>query len=685
MRSRSPLFAARLCLPAMLAAVLGLPAMSAPVNKEPFRPQFHFTPERNWMNDPNGMVFQDGEYHIFYQYNPHGDKWGHMSWGHAVSRDLVRWEHLPLALPEDGDIMMFSGSAVVDSKNTSGFGKDALVAIYTGHNEKAKRQDQRLAYSTDKGRTWTQYSGNPVLDIKEADFRDPKVFWHEPSGRWIMVVAMSTAKTIRFYGSPDLKEWTFLSEFGPAGATGGLWECPDLFALPVDGGEKKWVLLVNINPGAPAGGSGCQYFVGEFDGKKFVSEYPPANAAPSQGESAASEGVVLGDFEDFTYVNWTSLDGEAFAGGPARPDPTSDTRGFEGQGLADSFGGRDEHQGVLVSQDFTIEADHISFLIGGGNYPDLMGINLIVDGNVVRTATGNNSPNLMPMIWDVSDLRGKTARLEIFDRYDGTDWGHILVDHIVMGEGEASPRSGDGPALWADYGKDFYAAVTWSDIPPADGRRILLGWMSNWDYADKVPTAPWRGAMTIPRSLKLVRTPDGIRLAQQPVAELQGLRQGQPESFSGGSFADAASWLASRQDLPELLDVEMEFSGVSGNAPFEISIQTGSGEATVIGVDTGAGKVFVDRSRSGTSGFHPSFAGRTEAPLHLADGKLKIRWLLDTSSLEVFVQDGLSVLTNLIFPAAGPRSINLSLKGGEAPQVDQIEVRPLSSIWASSN
>lgn len=672
----------------MLVAACGLAVVPARAEqqsyREPFRPQFHFTPERNWMNDPNGMVFHDGKYHLFYQYNPRGDKWGHMSWAHAVSRDLVRWEHLPLALPEDGDIMAFSGSAVVDTKNTAGFGQDALVAIYTGHNEKAKRQDQRLAYSTDGGRTWTQYSGNPVLDIGDADFRDPKVFWHEPAGAWIMAVAMSTEKKIRFYNSPDLKQWTQTGEFGPAGATGGLWECPDLFELPVDGGEKKWVLIVNINPGGPAGGSGCQYFVGDFDGKKFTTTSPPAGTDSSQDASPGDEGVILGDFEGSGYGDWTVKEGTAFAEGmPARPDAASDLQGFKGQGLADSFGGADEQQGVLASPDFVIDADSISFIIGGGNHPDQMGLKLVVDGQVVRSATGNDSPQLEQKSWDVFELRGKTAHLEIFDNYAGTDWGHIFVDHIVLGGGRSAASSGS-PAVWADYGNDFYAAVTWSDIPSADGRRIMIGWMSNWQYADKVPTSPWRGAMTVPRALKLVRTPDGIRLAQEPVAELAGLREGAPKSFAGGSFADAMSWLADQHDLPELLDVEMTFSGVSGTTPFEVAVQTGAGEATVIGVRTDAGKISVDRTRSGATAFHPAFADRSEAPLQVVDGKLKLRMLLDTSSLEVFAQDGVSVLTNLIYPAAGLRSIGMSLAGSTAPHVDGIQIRQLSSSWTSA-
>jgi fructan beta-fructosidase len=326
--------------------------------QEPFRPQFHFTPERNWMNDPNGLVYHDGEYHLFYQYNPFGDKWGHMSWGHAVSSDFVHWKHLPLALSEQGEVMIFSGSAVVDSSNSSGFGKDdqpPMVAIYTGHREETKHakrvEDQRLAYSNDGGRTWAHYSGNPVIDIGSPEFRDPKVFWHEPTNQWIMVVVLSKEKKVRLYASHDLKKWTQLSEFGPAGAWRDpiIWECPDLFPLEVERepSATKWVLIVNINPGGPAGGSGSQYFVGEFDGTRFT------------------------------------------------PDDAEGT-------------------------------------------------------------------------------------------------------------------------LWVDYGSDFYAAVTWSNVPESDGRRILLGWMSNWDYTQHIPTSPWRSAMTVPRSLRLERTSKGLRLVQEP-------------------------------------------------------------------------------------------------------------------------------------------------------------------------
>ena len=193
---------------------------------EPFRPHYHFTPERNWINDPNGLVFFQGEYHLFFQHNPVGDKWGHMSWGHAVSRDLVNWDELPVALPEADGWMIFSGSAVVDWRNTSGFGKPGqppLVAIYTGNRTTDGRQAQCIASSTDRGRSWTKFPGNPVLDLASNNFRDPKVFWYEPAKRWVMVVSKAEERRIQFYGSSNLKQWTLLSEFGPAGATGGVW------------------------------------------------------------------------------------------------------------------------------------------------------------------------------------------------------------------------------------------------------------------------------------------------------------------------------------------------------------------------------------------------------------------------------------------------------------------------------
>lgn len=242
-----------------------------PLYQEPWRPQFHFTPAIHWTNDPNGLVYYKGEYHLFYQYNPMGIRWGHMSWGHAVSRDLLHWQHLPLAIEEGKEVMIFSGTCVVDEQNTSGLGKDGkvpMVAIYTGHQE-GVNQSQHLAYSLNQGRTWTKYDKNPILDLGKRDFRDPKVFWYAPHKKWVMAVVLPIEKEIRFYSSPDLKAWTLMSSFGPAGDITGIWECPDLFEVPVAGepGKTKWVLMHSPSPL-------MQYFVGSFDGTRFVLENP---------------------------------------------------------------------------------------------------------------------------------------------------------------------------------------------------------------------------------------------------------------------------------------------------------------------------------------------------------------------------------------------------------------------------
>jgi|APTNR8051073442_1049403.scaffolds.fasta_scaffold00591_15 fructan beta-fructosidase len=478
---------------------------------ETHRPRFHFSPARNWINDPNGLVYFEGEYHLFFQYNPHGDTWGHMHWGHAVSRDLVTWEELPIALYEGDGISIFSGSAVVDAANTSGFAADGripLVAIYTAHHNDTPRQTQHIAYSLDRGRTWTPYEGNPVLDFGEADFRDPKVFWHEPTRRWIMLVSLAMRRQLAFYASTDLKTWTHVSDFGPAGSVEGIWECPDIFPLPVDGDAQrvKWVLLLNVNPGAPAGGSGCQYFVGEFDGTRFVADHP-----------------------------------------------------------------------------------------------------------------------------DV---------------------------------------------LWADYGPDFYAAVTWSDVPPQDGRRIVLAWMNNWLYANKIPTSPWRGAMTEPRALALRHTREGVRLLQQPVREMERLRSGEASVFPGGSFREAAQWLDALGDMPMLADMEFVFEGLAPDAKVGLVVATGEGERTTVACDLRTATLTVDRSLSGVTGFDKAFPTPSVSPLRVEGGVLTLRLLLDASSLEVFAQDGETVVTNQVFPTSDRRRLHLGgVAGGSARA--RIAVRPL--------
>lgn len=481
--------------------------------RELYRPQFHFTPEMNWMNDPNGLVYFEGEYHLFYQHNPHGNAWGHMSWGHAVSKDLVHWEHLPIALHEEYGVMIFSGSAVVDWKNTSGFGtnnKPPLVAIYTGHGHSNQTQD--IAFSNDRGRTWTKYPGNPVIDLKNPEFRDPKVFWHDPTERWIMVVSLAKEKRLQFYGSTDLKAWKHLSDFGPGGVAGKPnWECPDLFELPIENepGKTRWVLEVDMGNAAVAGGSGGEYFIGDFDGKAFH------------------------------------------------------------------------------------------------------------------------------------------------------------CDHDI------------NKSYWVDYGRDFYAPVSWSDIPASDGRRIWIGWMNNWE-THLVPTSPWRSAMSIPRTLSLSRTTDGLRLVQQPVEELKALRTDHVR-LEALQINDTTKPLAEKQVSGDQFEMIVEFE-LGDAVEFGVNVRAGDEERTVVGYDATRSELFVDRTHSGESSFHDKFAGRHAAPLRPTSKKVSLRILVDSSSIEVFGENGKVVITDRIFPRADSQSISLYAKGG-AVSVRSIEFWRLASSW----
>ena len=261
-------------------------------SSEAWRPRFHYTAERNWLNDPNGLVWFDGEYHLFYQYNPFGDQWGHMSWGHAVSTDLLHWHELPVAIAEDERASIFSGSVVVDAHNRSGLGDGkaaVLVAAYTACQRRAEGgQAQALAFSRDRGRTWAQYAGNPVLDLGLRDFRDPKVFWHAGTSRWIMATVLPDERCVAFFASADLKAWAELSRFSEDHAGLGIWECPDVIELPVDAGAGRgmgssaWMLKVDVFEGHPSRGSGARLFFGHFDGTRFIAE-PSAHCWADHG------------------------------------------------------------------------------------------------------------------------------------------------------------------------------------------------------------------------------------------------------------------------------------------------------------------------------------------------------------------------------------------------------------------
>ncbi|OAV44247.1 glycoside hydrolase family 32 protein [Lewinella sp. 4G2] len=486
---------------------------------ERFRPEYHFTPLEGWMNDPNGMVYYDGEWHLFYQHFPDSNRWGPMHWGHAISTDLVNWQHLPIALYPDEKGYIFSGSVVVDHAQKSPFGKDgepAMVAMFTYHDiegEKAGRADyetQGIAYSNDHGRTWTKYAGNPVIPNRGTkDFRDPKVLWDEKTQAYTMVLA--AADHVEFFSSPDLVNWTYLSSFGKDQPEHfGVWECPELIPMTVEEtGEEAYVLIVSTGRGNPnGGGSATYYYTGNWDGKTF------------------------------TKLKETSY----------------------------------------------------------------------------------NKP--------------------------GTKW--------------------------LDHGRDNYAAVTFADVPDGDGRTILMGWMSNWQYAQDVPTEGWRSAMTVPRNLRLYNDPDfGYRLHQAPVKELERLR-GKKIELGTDYLEDGITTV----DLSELAHpgvFELNFSvDLHSNSEALYFTLTDADNKNFyrFGFDRNMeeGKwIFTSRDLAGLREFHEDFTSEELTFLDRPSNNsvMDIRILFDKTSAEVFLDDGLAVATDIFFPTTDFTYLVFEVSGGQ--------------------
>ena len=645
------------------------PEPNTPNNKEQHRPNFHFTPPAKWMNDPNGMVYFDGEYHLFYQHFPDTTVWGPMHWGHAVSEDLIHWEHLPIALYPDSLGYIFSGSAVVDHQNTSGFGKDGqppLVAIFTYHDpvgEKAGTIDfqyQGIAYSNDKGRTWTKYENNPVIPNPGIrDFRDTKVIWDEARGQWVLVLA--AWDHIKIYSSSNLKDWEHQSDFGKEwGSHAGVWECPDLFPMQVAGtDEQKWVLLLSINPGSSNGGSGTQYFVGDFDGKTFTLDEDFAEVFGIE-PSVVPNGVVYAHFEK-GYEGWTT-EGTAFGQGPVSGsiDGQNEITGFTGSYLTTSFHGGDQATGKLISPAFRIQKNFINFQIGGGNDKLKTAINLIVDGQIVRAAAGSNGEALRWAGWDVSDLQGKGAHFEIVDMHTG-GWGHINVDQIMFSDGLATPER--EKAIWLDWGRDNYAGVTWDNAP--DNRRIFMGWMSNWDYAQVVPTDSWRSAMTLPRDLVLQNTEQGLRLSTIPSEEIlpnlkeeQTIEPGMINDFKELPFHASGARVFFRVKKPD--------TGSVG-----ITLANSKGESYTLGYHVASNRFYSDRRNAGKKDFSPVFAASVHWAERASDEEvLQFDLFLDVASAEFFADGGSTVMTDIFFPN---EDFNKAMIFAEEAEVELLE------------
>lgn len=438
-------------------------------NREKYRPVYHHTPAWGWMNDPNGMFYKDGVWHLYFQYNPYGSQWENMTWGHSTSTDLIHWTFQGAPIEADAWGTIFSGSAVVDHNNTAGFGKDAVVAMYTSAGE---NQTQSIAYSNDNGQTFTKYDGNPVLTSNTPDYRDPHVFWNEDIKRWNMI--MAEGQHMDIYSSADLKEWKLESQFGAEyGNHGGVWECPDLMKMKVRGTDQyKWMLLCNINPGGPFGGSATQYFVGQFDGHKFTCE--------------------------------------------SAPEVTK----------------------------------------------------------------------------------------------------------------------------WMDYGKDHYATVTFDNAP--DGRRVAMAWMSNWQYANQVPTMQFRSANSVPRDLDLYEYQGQTYCGVTPSPELAAAR---PKKAT--------------KTLTEACEMVVT---LKGNAT--ITLANDKGEQVVMTYDEKSHTFAMDRTKSGQKEFSDDFAALTVAPVH---GKMsQLRLFIDRSSIEAFDADGKMAMTNLVFPT---KPYNKVLVKGKAKYV----------------
>ena len=537
---------------ALLLTPAPAPAQS-PEFDQPTRPQVHFSPRKNWTNDPNGLVFFHGEYHLFYQYNPFGDQWGHMSWGHAVSPDLLHWHELPVAIPESGNTMIFTGSVVVDHTNSSQLclpNTECLVAIYTGAvlQPEPGHQFQNLASSQDNGRTWQQYPGNPVLDLHLADFRDPAVSWNEVDKSWVMAVALPKEHKVRFYRSPNLTQWQQLSDFGPLGDIAGDWECPDLLPVPSSDPHHPglWALKVGLNPGAPQGGSGEQFFLGNFDGKSFT-------------------------------------------------------------------------------------------------------------------------PSTLP-----------------------------------------------GAHGYTNYGKDDYCAISYNNLPAVAGRPqqpVLLGWMSNWQYAKFLPTAPFRGQMSLPRHLTLLHDAAGLTLKQTPIT--LPLRSGPPEPLSSNpalppsnpvlplsnpalppSQATPLSPRArSRDPLQQppnpdgnLLattdapfELKLSFTPTPADQTFGLRLRTDETHYTDITFDRPHNQFSVDRTHASAQTVSPDFPTRTVAPL-VATRPFDLHLIVDRTSVEAYAQSGTVAMTDLIFPPSTQTRIELLPETG--PQIKVTgQLWRLTSIW----
>jgi fructan beta-fructosidase len=625
-----------------------------------YRPQFHFSPLSGWIGDPDGMIKYDSTYHLYW-------------WGHATSKDLVYWHEEPYPMKgDDGSFVYYSGSVVVDKENTSGFSLNQsppFVAIYTMHQKTGGLQSQGISISSDTGQTYTYYSGNPVLDINSKEFRDPTVFWHEPTLRWIMIICSPVKHQVNLYSSPDLVTWNHLSDFGPVGAREQVWEVPDLFQLPVNGDSTnmKWIVLCGMGPNK------AQYFIGDFDGTTFTMDPADQNYLT---KGTGIPGLLFEDFEQTDYNGWTAT-GNAFGGAPVLGTLPSQTTvsGYLGQRLVNTYLSGDISTGTLTSGEFTIDKNCINFLIGGGNHPGFTCLNLLVDGTVVRTETGANSEILKWRGWDVSALKGKKAKIEIVDNYTAS-WGHINIDQITFSD--ILYNFGYEHANWVDFGSDFYAVRTYNDYDKTDTSKIWMAWMGNWEYANFVPTSWGKGFQSIPRVIELKTFNGQYKIVQKPIPALEKLRGTEVKlsdfEITGTQALDA---FKPKRNTYEI-NTTIAFDSLAGKFGFNFCVA--GNYKMVLGFDPATSNIFLDRRTSGSVSLPPAFFRIVYAPVNIQDSRLKLRIFIDQSSIEVFVNDGELVLSSLMFPETKSLGFEAFSEKGLV-KLENFQAWELSSIW----
>jgi fructan beta-fructosidase len=630
--------------------------------QEKYRPQFHYSAPSGWVGDPCALIRYQGVYHLF-------------TWGHAVSKDLVHWEQFPFPMKgDDGSFSYFTGSMVVDKNNAAGFGANSMIAFYTMHNKTTRNQSQGFSYSNDY-KTFNYYTGNPVLDIGSKEFRDPQVFWYAPQNKWVMVVSLALEKKVRFYASVDLKKWEHLSDFGGIGALDGAWECPDFFELPVDGNhqKKKWILSIASGPNKQ------QYFVGDFDGTQFKLD-SKIEAFLKNGNGM--DGTVFEDFNSGKYSkNWVST-GSAFGKGPDKIK----SAGHLGSGFVNTQSNNrteDTLIGTLLSPQFTIGKNAINFLLGGGNFTSQTCINLIVKGRVVRTSTGDSSGIMKWRGWNVSDLIGQTARIQIVDNHKGK-MGYIKLDQIMFSD--ILHNENREHSIWSEYGCDYYAAKSCRDFDAINGRTTWLGWMSNWEYANRVPT--WgggnnRGMQAISRELELKTYKEGLRLIQKPIHEMKTLRK-DSVTFLNKVIDEGTTTVNDFRPAKNAYEIEAIFNS-NTETVLGFNLCVGEGRKLVVGYDATTSTLFLDRTNcsdyTGNPIFNKTFPKKLFAPVSPNKGQIKLRIFIDQSSIELFTNEGKAVMTALTYPAEDQTGIELFSENGNTI-LASFKAWELQSIWS---